>query len=213
MNLTEQLLTLKNNSANNIPKHKWEIMTQSTQQLIDAHLSEKACKVGDVLPDFKLSDVHGNPITLSELLTKGRLVVSFYRGGWCPYCNLELLALQKHLNVFKKYGVNLVAITPETPDNSLTTSEKNKLDFSVLSDIDNTYAKQLGLVFKLPDNLKQVYHSFGIDVHKHNNNSNYELPMPATYVINQEGVISYAFIPEDYTQRADVSEVLKHIQN
>lgn len=112
----------------------------------------------------------------------------------------------------KKLNGELIAITPETPDNSLTTSEKNELTFSVLSDIDNTYAKTLGLVFQLPKDLQDVYNDFGIDVKKHNENTNFELPMPATYIVNKDRQVIYSFVPEHYTERLEPEAILEVIK-
>ena len=112
---------------------------------------------------FTLPDVNGKNVSLEEF-TSDFLVVSFYRGGWCPYCNFELRALQSVLPQLEALNTELVAISPETPDNSLNTAEKNELSFTVLSDIDNTYAKSLGLVFQMPADLQEVYHSFNLKV-------------------------------------------------
>ena len=212
MNLIEELKAKKEASSKAIPKEKLEIMARGTEALKNSSLSEKALKVGDLIPDFELPNALGNKISLKSLLSKGSVVISFYRGGWCPYCNIELRALQNLLPEFEKYNTSLIAISPETPDNSLNTVEKNNLSFEVLSDIDNKVAKQFGLVFQLPDDLREVYHSFNIDVPKHNGNRDYELPMPATYVVNSEGIIKYAFVPEDYTERASPDEILKNIK-
>ena len=212
MNLIEELKAKKEASSKAIPKEKLEIMARGTEALKNSSLSEKALKVGDLIPDFELPNALGNKISLKSLLSKGSVVISFYRGGWCPYCNIELRALQNLLPEFEKYNTSLIAISPETPDNSLNTVEKNNLSFEVLSDIDNKVAKQFGLVFQLPDDLREVYHSFNIDVPKHNGNRDYELPMPATYVVNSEGIIKYAFVPEDYTERANPDEILKNIK-
>jgi peroxiredoxin len=142
-------------------------------------------------------------------LENGPLVISFYRGGWCPYCNFELRALQQILPELKELGANLVAITPETPDNSLTTPEKNEVAFDILTDYDNNYARELGLVFKMPKDLQEVYGSFGIDVEAHNENPNFELPMPATLVVGANREVLYAFVSEDYTKRADTTAILE----
>lgn len=211
MNLKEQLKAKKEHSALNIPKDKLDVMLGSTQDLINEHLSNNALTVGDTMIDFELPNAKGEKEYLSTYLEKGPVVLSFYRGGWCPYCNMELRALQDILPELKAKGVSLIAVSPETPDNSLTTSEKNELEFSVLSDIDNKVAKQIGLVFKMPEALREVYHSFNLDVPKHNGNENYELPMPATYAINSHGKITYAFIPEDYTERAEPKDILEAI--
>ena len=156
MRLTEKLAEKKEAVLKNIPTEKWEIMESSTKKLKDAKLSYDAIKTGDTITNFNLPDVNNRLVKLTDL-KKDYLIISFYRGGWCPYCNLELKALQNILPELSTLNTELVAISPETPDNSLSTSEKNKLTFTVLSDIDNKYAKSLGLVFKMPEDLRSVY--------------------------------------------------------
>lgn len=213
MNLQNELLAKRNEFAENVPKEQWDIMVNSTEQLMKEHLSDNALKVGDYIDDFNLPDALGNKVSLSSLLQKGKVVLSFYRGGWCPYCNLELRALQEILPEIVENGASLVAISPETPDNSLDTSQKHDLKFSVLSDIDNVLAKKIGLVFQMPEDLRKVYHAFNLDVEKHNGNLDYELPMPATYVLDTNGKIEYAFVSEDYTERANPKEIINAIKN
>ncbi|MEM6717142.1 MAG: peroxiredoxin-like family protein, partial [Cyanobacteria bacterium P01_C01_bin.147] len=138
--------------------------------------------------------------------------IAFYRGGWCPYCNLELKALQNALASIQETGAALVAISPETPDNSLTTQEKNELAFPVLSDLDNQVARQFGLVFQLPASLRPIYDGFGIDLVAYNGNDQFELPIPATYVVQPNGEIVYAFADVDYTKRAEPSDVVNALK-
>ena len=209
MSLTEEILALKTAAMGQIPAEKLDVMLSCTNELQEQKISEKALKKGDKLPAFKLSDATGKEVSSADLLAKGGIVLSFYRGGWCPYCNLELKALQNALSEINAKGYELVAITPETPDNSLSTQEKNELKFSVLSDIDNKYAKEAGLVFQMQEDLRAIYHEFGLDIPKYNGNQDYELPMPATYVVNAEGEIIYSFVAEDYSERADPVDVLK----
>lgn len=208
MNLTNELAAKKEEGSKKIPQDKREIMLGSIEKLKAEQLAKKALQVGDTMVNFTLPNSNGVGVTLADLLKKGKVIISFYRGGWCPYCNLELRAFQQILPEINQLGATLVAISPETPDNSLTTSEKNNLAFSVLSDIDNTVAKEIGLVFQMPEDLKEVYSAFNLDVSKHNGNNDYELPMPATYVVDVDGKILYAFIAEDYTLRAEPTELL-----
>jgi len=208
MSLSEILAEKKELSAKNIPADKLAIMQASTNSLKKESLASKAIKVGEKLPSFKLLDVDSKVTTLESFKSKF-LVVSFYRGGWCPYCNLELKALQKSLPELKALKADLIAISPETPDNSLTTSQKNDLSFAVLSDFNNVYAKSLGLVFKMSKDLQDLYYSFNLDVEAHNGNQDFELPMPATYIVNEEREIIYSFTPEDYTERLDPEVILK----
>ena len=208
MSLTEELAARKRRSAEKMDPAKYAIMTTATQALEDATLSAGAKGVGDVLPDVSLTGATGETVTLSDLWKSGPLVISFYRGGWCPYCNMELRALQGILPQLQTHHASLVAISPEVPDHSLSTREKNELAFPVLSDIDNAYAKALGLVFQMPENLRALYHENGLHVDQHNGNDNYELPMPATYVVDTTGKVLVAFVPEDYTQRLDPQDIL-----
>ncbi|AFY39068.1 alkyl hydroperoxide reductase/ Thiol specific antioxidant/ Mal allergen [[Leptolyngbya] sp. PCC 7376] len=209
--LQDQISQFMESFRANVPEEVQALMAEKTAELRAQHLVEKALKVGDRIPDFKLPDATGKTVKLSELLQSGSVVINFYRGGWCPYCNLELRALQQALPEFQKRGAQLVAISPETPDNSLSTQEKNELEFPVLSDVDNVVAKKLGLVFELSEALRPIYKGFGIDVATHNGNEKYELPMPATYVIDSTGIIRYAFVDEDYTKRAEPSDIIAAI--
>lgn len=207
MSLTEDLANKKAINKQKIPSEIWAIMDKSTNALKESSLSSKTLKKGAQLLDFSLPNSKGKQVALQDF-TANFLVISFYRGGWCPYCNLELRALQGILPELKDLNTDLIAISPETPDNSLTTSEKNELQFSVLSDIDNLYAKSLGLVFKLPEDLIKIYHSFNLKVDQYNNNLDYELPMPATFIVNKNREILYSFAPEDYTERLDPKKII-----
>ncbi|WP_237275846.1 peroxiredoxin-like family protein [Tenacibaculum ovolyticum] len=211
MSLSKILADKKAINAQNIPADKWAIMENSTNTLKQDSLSRKALQKGQLLPNFKLPDINEKIVTLNSF-ENDFIIISFYRGGWCPFCNLELKALQNILPQLKALNTSLIAISPETPDNSLTTSEKNKLSFNVLSDINNVYAKQLGLVFKMPEDLRTLYHSFNLNVDVHNGNKEYELPMPATYIINKQREIIYSFVPEDYTERLDPKNIVDIIE-
>ncbi len=208
MTLTETLLDYNTKGRARIPAQTLEVMDAATQDLINKNLSKKSIKKGDTLTTAELINTKNEKINIDEMLKKGPLVISFYRGGWCPYCNFELRALQGALPQIKESGANLIAITPETPDNSLTTSEKNEIAFNVLTDTNNNYARELGLVFKMPKALQEVYKSFGIDLEAHNGNADFELPMPATLVVNSNKEVSYSFVSEDYTKRADIPAIL-----
>ena len=212
MKLSDKLAQKKQATIQNISNEKWEIMEKSTNSLKEAKLSENAVKKGDLFPDFNLVNINNKCVKISDFKYE-YLVISFYRGGWCPYCNMELKALQSILPELKKLNTELIAISPEKPDNSLTTTEKNELSFTVLSDVDNKYAKLLGLVFQMPEDLRKLYHSFDIYVDMHNGNKDYELPMPATYIINKQKEVVYNFIPEDYTERLDPEKILRIIKN
>lgn len=209
MNLTEQLKELADNSVQRHPGAAQEIMQNGITELIASKLVDKATKTGDTFPDFTLPNAEGVDVSLNSLLEKGKVVATFYRGGWCPYCNLELKALQAALPEIKEKGASLIAITPETPDNTLSTKEKNELDFEVLTSANNELAKSLNLVFELPSSLSALYSKFGINLKENQGNDSNELPIAATYIINQDRTVSYHFLQEDYKLRADPSEIVK----
>jgi peroxiredoxin len=136
-----------------IPKTALAIMDAETARLAASNLAGGALKMGDSAPDFILPDAHGEPVRLYSLLRDGHVVVVFYRGGWCPYCNLHLRGFQRHLAQFRELGAQILAISPQLPDNSLSTQEKNELAFPVLSDVGNKVARQFGIVFELSDDM------------------------------------------------------------
>ncbi|MDJ1183955.1 peroxiredoxin-like family protein [Roseofilum casamattae] len=183
-------------------------MDTATEQLRTSGIIEQACKTGDIAPDFSLPNATGKTVVLSELLKTGPVVVSYYRGQWCPYCNLELRALQQIVPDLRDRNATLVTISPQTPDNSLSTSEKNELTFEVLSDVGNQVARSYGLVFALPESLRPLYQNFGLDIPAHNGDDTFELPIPATYVIAPDGKVALGFVDADYTKRLDPSEIL-----
>jgi len=178
---------------------------------VSAQNPEKALKVGEKAPMFELTNSVNKNVSLEKLLKKGPIVLVWYRGGWCPYCNLALNNLQEALPQIKKLKAQLVAITPEVPDSSFTTKERNNLKFEVLSDINNQVGRKYGLVYKLSPDVEKMYES-KIGLSKYNGNKSAELPMPATYIIDKEGVIRYAFVDADYKKRADPNEVIKALR-
>lgn len=211
MSLTEQLKELADNSVKRHPGEAQDIMKAGIDQLISSSILENALKAGSKIPNITLPNAKNESVELYSLLKENKVVLTFYRGGWCPYCNLELKAYQQNLALIKDKGAQLVAISPETPDNSLTTSEKNELNFEILSDTNNEFARQLGLVFTLPASLQELYKKFGINLDENQNNSNQELPIAATYIIEKDATISYAFLEEDYKLRADPQTVIDQL--
>lgn len=206
--LADQLAEYRAGFQQKAPQDAQATMAAATDALEASGIADQVLTVGDTAPDFELPDATGKPVRLSELLKQGPVVINFYRGEWCPYCNLELRAFQNLLPEFKQVGATLVAISPELPDHSLNVTEKHSLEFSVLSDVGNNVSRQYGLVFTLDASLQPLYQSFGIDIPANNGDNSYELPLPATYVIDQSGRIRYAFADADYTQRAEPQDVL-----
>jgi peroxiredoxin len=183
-------------------------MKRATDELIESGQAQRAKKAGDAAPDFTLLDPDGKQIRSRDLLAGGPLVVSFYRGVWCPYCNLELQALQEALPEITARGASLVAISPQTAPNSRKSQRDNKLDFSILSDVKSEVADAFGIRFALPPDLIAVYAGFGNDLTKVNDDPAWVLPMPARYVIGTDGIIAYSEVNPDYTMRPDPSELL-----
>lgn len=167
-----------------------------------------ALDVGDQAPDFALPNAMGREVRLSALLERGPVVLTFYRGAWCPYCNTQLRDYQDTLGEIEKAGATLVAVSPQTPDGSMTMTERNGLAFPVLSDVGNEVSRDYGLVFKVDEQTRERYQAVGIDLAAANGTTTWELPVPATYVIDQDGTIRAAFVEADYTQRAPARRVL-----
>jgi len=168
---------------------------------------------GQKAPSFELPDADGNLIALGSRLNNGPVVVTFYRGGWCPYCNIALRALQSHMPEIKRLGGSLIAISPELPDQSLSTREKLALGFDVLSDHDNVVARRFGLVYRVSDAARQRLLALGRDLVAHNGSQTWELPITATYVINPNGLIVFAHVDADYRDRIDPALIVEALRN
>lgn len=170
-------------------------------------------KVGDKAPAaLTLKNAKGESVALSSLMGKGPVVVTFYRGGWCPFCNGALKAWQEKLPELEKAGGTLVAITPETPDNAAKTTETDKLTYTVLSDSDESALKAFKVGFEMDAATQTKYKGYGIDLAKHNASGQWKLPHPGTFVINPSGVITYASVSKDYTKRADPAEAIAAVK-
>lgn len=206
--LTAQLEELAAGSAKRHPGAAQDTMRQAIDDLIASEIVKTSFKTGDQLPEIILENALGVAINVNDILANHKVIIAFYRGGWCPYCNVQLKALQQFIPEFEAKGAKLIVIGPETPDNSLTTKEKNELTFEVLSDTDMKVARSLNLVFKMPQKLQELYWRFGIDLAANQGNTNQELPIAATYVVEQDGTISYHFLEEDYKLRADPQDIL-----
>jgi peroxiredoxin len=191
----------------NVPYSVIQTMHRATAELKATGLAQRAKKVGDTAPTFALKDPDGNLVSSKELLAKGPLVVSFYRGVWCPYCNMELQALQEALPEFKKLGAGLVAISPQTAPNSRKSIRENKLTFPILSDTKGEVGAAFGLKFELPDYLVDLYKSLKNELPTFNDDPEWTLPMPARYVIGQDGTILYSEVNPDYTHRPEPADM------
>jgi peroxiredoxin len=186
-----------------------EPMRRATAELIASGVALQALTVGDKAPAFELNDANSSYVSLASLLERGPLVLTFYRGFWCPYCNLELEALQEALADIRDRGASLVAISPQTASNSRRAIQEKHLGFPILFDPGNQVAASFGLRYKLPDYLIELYRDgFKNDLAVTNGDPSWTLPMPARYIIAKSGNIAYSEVNPDYTKRPDPSELL-----
>ncbi|MDB5393333.1 MAG: alkyl hydroperoxide reductase/Thiol specific antioxidant/Mal allergen [Rhodospirillales bacterium] len=192
----------------NAPPEAIAIMHRATDELIASGQAARTKQIGDKAPEFELVDPDGRSVRSADLLMQGPLVLTFYRGVWCPYCNMELQALQEALPALEAGGAKLIAISPQTPVNSRKSVRQNKLSFPILSDSGGRVAEAFGLRFALPDYMVALYKSFKNDLPAFNGDPSWTLPMPGRYVIGTDGVIAYAEVNPDYTRRPDPSELL-----
>lgn len=195
-----------------LPKEVLDAFEKSIQDLRTSD-SGRGLRAGVKAPDFTLVDSTGQKITLSEELLKGPVVLIFYRGTWCPFCNLELKAYQRMNDDIKAIGGQLIAVSPQTPNYSASVQEKNELNFHVLSDLHNKTAEQYNLKFKLPEYVYPIYRSLDISLETFNGDHSWELPVPATYVIDKAGIIRFASAEADYKKRIEPSKVMHILQS
>jgi peroxiredoxin len=191
----------------NAPPEIHPVMERATAELIASGQASRAIKAGDRAPHISLKDQDGNDVSSAALLVKGPLVVTFYRGVWCPYCNIELQAINEVLPQIQAYGANVVAISPQTAVNSRKSVRANELGFPVLSDVNGQTGADFGLRFALPDYLVELYKNLRNDLPAFNNDPGWTLPMPARYVIGQDGIVLYSEVNPDYTRRPDPSDM------
>jgi peroxiredoxin len=184
------------------------IMDRATAELVASGQANRAAKACDKAHTFTLRDGHGHWVSSLELLAKGPLVVSFYRGVWCPYCNFELQALEAALPMIREAGANLVAISPQLAASSQKSTRIHHLSFPILSDPNNQVAASFGLRYALPNYLVDLYKSRKIDLPAINGDDSWTLPMPARYVIAPDRTIVYAEVNPDYTQRPEPEDLL-----
>lgn len=208
MSLSAQLSAVVDHVNKNAPEKVRDLINKTRFDASENFDASKAVKEGDDLPPFKLPNALGKETSSDELLSKGPILITFYRGEWCPYCSLVLRALQQHLEDFQKKGVALVAVSPELPDISTSTAKKLDLKFEVLSDIGNKYAKQLGIVFQEPRDFAEIHKSFGTDMKDRNGDDSLQLPYPSTFLVDKHGKVKNAHIEADWAKRLDIETAL-----
>jgi peroxiredoxin len=187
-------------------------MGAEIKKLAESGIAGQVLQVGAKAADVTLPDAHGNRVTLSALLAKGPAVVTFYRGGWCPFCDLQLRAYQGALRAIHDLGAELVAISPQTPDYALSDVEKKELTFPVLTDKGNRAAREFKLVFALSDALRKLQTQFGSVLPKFNGDESWELPMPGTFVLDGHGVVRFASVDPNWTVRVEPAAILEALR-
>lgn len=173
---------------------------------------KSALRGGAQMPSFELKDSTGRSVKSSDLLKEGNIVLVFYRGAWCPFCNLYLHKLQTRLADISAAGGKLVAVSVENPDASMAIAKKNEVQFTVLSDPNLDTAKKFGIVYDLSPDLDKAYRDYGLDIAKHNAMARPELPLAVTYVIDKTGKITYAYIEADYKKRAEPDVIIDELK-
>jgi len=191
----------------------WEGVDETIEQAKAFQEGTSAIKVGETAPNFSLPNPQGDTVSLSTLLKQGPVVVTFYRGSWCPYCNLQLRALQARLNEIHELGATLVAISPQVPDDSLSKDEISEMDFSVLSDQDANIASQYGVAWKVPEFLMEHMRvDRQLNFEKINNGNSTILPIPATFVLDSDGTVTWRFVDVDYRTRSEPEDIINALK-
>ena len=181
-------------------------------QLGRAETASQALKVGDPMPPFVLPNAEGRLVASDELLAQGALVINFFRGNWCPYCQCTLQALEAALPRIKAAGGALVALTPDVGSHLTETKHESQLTYDVLSDVDGAVALQFGILFRAPPIYRELLAGFGVDLEERHGNAGWFMPMPASFVVDRKGIVRYAFVNADFTLRADPEEIVRVLQ-
>jgi peroxiredoxin len=209
--LAKQLEEVFVNFTANAPIHAQDKINGARSEFVNSFNHPNVLQTGSRFPPFLLPNPTGGQTSSNDLLAKGAILVTFYRGQWCPFCNLALRAYQQNLEKFHEKGVEFVAISPELPDKTLSTQEKNDLKFPVLSDVGNKYARQLGIIWKQPENLKPIFKEFGHDLVEFYGDDSFEVPIPATFLVGKDGLVKNVFVNPDYRKRLEPSLALEWI--
>ena len=207
-NLSEQTEKTRDAFISALPEDQRNTVGGAFAELMASSVAAGASNIGDRAADFELPNVRGGRLSLAATLEEGPVVLSFYRGSWCPFCNLELNALQARLPDIRTAGARLIAVSPEKPDASLSHAEKLNLEFDILADVGNRTARDYGLIMTVYESLRPLYLQWGIDLPAANGDTSYELPVPATYVIDSAGEIRAAYVDKDYTKRMEPEAIV-----
>lgn len=207
MTLQDKLDSFKAQFKQQAPEAAFEAFARSTQELIDSGQAERAVKAGDQAPDFSLTDADRNEVALKDLLAKGPVVLTFYRGVWCPYCNIELQALEEVAADVRDRGASLIAISMQGASDSRKSQRDNKLSFPILTDQNGALAEKFGIRWSLQDYVIPIHQGFGVELPRIHGDGQWNLPMPARYVVDTDGTVAYAEVNPDYTRRPEPADL------
>lgn len=207
MKLNEKLQLIQKEMAQNIPVDILNAFGQSLQELVEQNLEDRALKVGDIAPDFTLPDAEGLPVSLYDTLQHNAVIISFFRGNWCPFCMAELTHYQEAINNNLVDSATVIAISPQSIHFNHDLKVQNNLEFRILSDKGNEIADKYGLVFTLQENIREIYKNMGADLELFNSDNTYKLPIPATYLIDKNKKIVFSSVSTNYMERADVCDI------
>ena len=205
--LNEKLQLIQKEMAQNIPVDILNAFGQSLQEMIEQNLEDRALKVGDIAPDFTLPDAEGLPVSLYDTLQHNAVIISFFRGHWCPFCMAELTHYQEAINNNLVDSATVIAISPQSIHFNHDLKVQNNLEFRILSDKGNEIADKYGLVFTLQENIREIYKNMGADLELFNSDNTYKLPIPATYLIDKNKKIVFSSVSTNYMERADVCDI------
>jgi len=203
----DKLMLKMENSPSQFSKNEQEVMKQASVSLAKS-LPDPGIKIGEKAPTFSLKNAFGKEINLQDELKKGPVILVFYRGAWCPFCNMHLHVLQESLSEFEKYNAQLITITPQTPDKSAEQINKDGYPFEVLSDLDNSVIKEYKLYFELSRELLDIYKSHGLDIEAYNGENRTALPIPGSFVIDTHGVVRAMQAQTDYKVRMEPKDII-----
>jgi len=209
--LREILAERKELIAKYVPAETQAVHARAVAELKQQRLPSNILPVGAKAPAFQLQDHDGKTVSSSDLLAKGRLVLCFIRGRWCPFCVAQMEAMNLVAPAIGQAGATLVAISPQTVQQSFFMRDQHKLRFPLLSDAGNKVARQFGLTYKIPDEQKAIYQRAFVNLPFVNGDDGWELPIPATYIIDGDGTVLYASANEDYTERPEPSEIVRFL--
>ncbi len=213
MTLQEELQQMKDATMERMPQSVVQVLENSIISIEKQQLKQRALQKGNYIEDLLLTTVDGKESLLSSFIKGDFLILNFYRGGWCPYCNMELRAYEELHSEFNKLNIDIIGVSSELPSFAKETSNKNAINFPLVVDINAHLMKKIGVVFQLDEAAKREYENFGLDLSKFHGNTNDELPVPAVYVIDKTMKVVFTHFEEDYMTRLEPSILLENLKS